>query len=205
MREALFGNDAEARRQAEAALAHSSARDVQFAAALAMALSGESARAQTIAAVLAQSFPEDTIVKFNYLPTIAGQLALNRNEPAKAIDTLQSSSLIELGQPGDAVFMPALYPIYVRAEAYRAAHRGPEAATEFQKILANRGVVVNEPIGALAYLGLGRSVAMQGDNEAARTSYKAFFSLWKNADPDNHILQQANAEYAKLNGEAQKQ
>ena len=95
LREALFGNPAEALQRAEAALALSTARDVVFAAALALALSSELARAQTLATGLAKSFPQDTIVKFNYLPTIAGQLALSHHEPAKAIDALQSSSLFE--------------------------------------------------------------------------------------------------------------
>jgi eukaryotic-like serine/threonine-protein kinase len=198
LREALFGNPADARRRAEAALALSSARDVQFAGALALALSGEVARAQTLATGLAKSFPQDTIVKFNYLPAIAGQLAISRHEPEKAVDALQSSSSSELGQPGDATFVPALYPIYVRGEAYRTAHQGYEAAAEFQKILDHRGVVVNEPIGALAHLGLARAYVLQGNTVKSRASYQNFLSLWKDADPDIPILRQAKTEYAKL-------
>ncbi len=198
LREALFGNLANAVERAEGALALSKARDVQFGAALAFALSGQVARAQTLATGLAKSSPQDTIVKFNYLPTIAGQLALNQHEPAKAIDALQSSTPFELGQPGDAAFMPALYPIYVRGEAWRAAHQGHEAAAEFQKILDHRGVVVNEPIGALAHLGLARAYALQGDNARARGAYQDFLTLWKDADPDIPILQQAKSEFAKL-------
>lgn len=94
--------------------------------------------------------------------------------------------------------MPALYPIYVRGEARQAAHQGREAAAEFQKILDHRGVVVNEPIGALAHLGLARAYALQGDNVKARASYQNFLALWKNADSDIPILQQAKIEYEKL-------
>jgi tetratricopeptide (TPR) repeat protein len=198
LREALFGNPAEALRRAEAARALSTARDVQFAAALALALSGEVARAQTLATALAKSFPQDTIVKFNYLPAIAGQLALSRHEPAKAIDALQNSSLFELGQPGDATFMPALYTIYVRGEAYRAAHQGREAAVEFQKILDHRGVVVNGPIGVLAHLGLARAYVLLGDTVKSRAAYQNFLTLWKDADPDIPILQHAKTEYSIL-------
>jgi tetratricopeptide (TPR) repeat protein len=198
LQNALFGNSAEALKRADAALELSSARDVQFAAAMALALSGSAARAQTLATALAQHFPQDTIVKFNYLPAIAGQLAINQHEPAKAVNVLQSSSPFEFGQPGDAAFMPALYPIYVRGEAWRAAKQGREAATEFQKILDHRGVVVNEPIGALAHLGLARAYVLQGDGVKARRAYQDFLALWKDADTDIPILQQAKGELAKL-------
>jgi len=92
----------------------------------------------------------------------------------------------------------SLYPVYVRGEAYLAAHRGSETAAEFQKILDHRGVVINEPIGALAHLGLGRAYALQGDTTKARAAYQDFLTLWKDADPDIPILKQAKAEYAKL-------
>jgi tetratricopeptide (TPR) repeat protein len=198
LREALFGNPVEALERAEAALTPSKARDVQFGVALAFALSGQIVRAQTLAAELARDFPQDTIVESNYLPTIAGQIALNRHEPAKAIDALRTASLFELGQPGDAAFMPALYPVYVRGEALRATYQGRESAIEFQKILDHRGVVMNEPIGALAHLGLARAYVLQGDNVRARGAYQDFLTLWKDADTDIPILQQAKSEFAKL-------
>jgi eukaryotic-like serine/threonine-protein kinase len=91
-----------------------------------------------------------------------------------------------------------LYPIYVRGEAYLAAHRGTEAVAEFQKIFDHRGVVVNEPIGALAHLQIGRAYAMQGDTAKAKAAYQDFLTLWKDADPDIPILIAAKAEYAKL-------
>jgi cytochrome c-type biogenesis protein CcmH/NrfG len=91
-----------------------------------------------------------------------------------------------------------MYPVYVRGEAYLAAHQGKEAAAEFQKILNHRGIVLNEPIGALAHLQLGRAYAMSGDSAKARAAYEDFLTLWKDADPDIPVLQQAKAEYAKL-------
>ena len=92
----------------------------------------------------------------------------------------------------------ALYPVYVRGEAYLAAHQGSEAAAEFQKILDHRGIVLNEPIGALAHLQIGRAYAMQGDTAKAKAAYQDFLTLWKDADPDIPILIAAKAEYAKL-------
>jgi eukaryotic-like serine/threonine-protein kinase len=198
LREALFGNAAEVRERAAAALGLSTGRDVQYGAALARAFAGDVARAQALADDLSGRFPEDTLVQFNYLPTVRAQLALTRKDASKAIEALQAAAPYELGWPGRSAFSPALYPVYVRGEAYLAAHRGSEAAAEFQKILDQRGVVFNEPIAALAHLGLARAYALQGDTAKARTAYQDFLALWKDADPDIPILQQAKAEYAKL-------
>jgi serine/threonine protein kinase/tetratricopeptide (TPR) repeat protein len=196
--EALFGNAAEAQRHATAATAQSIGQDGQYAAALALAVAGDSSRAEGIVDGLARRFPEDTTVQFNYLPTIRAQLALNRSDAAKAIETLQAAAPYELGVAGSTTFLTNLYPVYVRGEAYLAADRGSDAAIEFQKILVWRGVVVNEPIGALARLGLARAYVLQGDTVKARTAYLDFLTLWKDADPGIPIHKQAKAEYAKL-------
>jgi eukaryotic-like serine/threonine-protein kinase len=197
--QALFGNAADAQQRAAAGLARSSGRDTQFGAALALASAGDAVRAQALADDLAKRFPEDTVVQFNYLPTVRAQLALNHNDASKAIETLQAAVPYELGTPGTGVvFTAALYPVYVRGEAYLAAHRGKEAGAEFQKILDQRGVVVNEPIGALAHLGLARAYALRSDTANARAAYQDFLTLWKDADPDIPILKQAKSEFAKL-------
>jgi predicted Zn-dependent protease len=194
LREALFGNAAAARQRAEAALGLRNGRDVQYKAAFALALAGDSARAQTLADDLDKRFPEDTLVHFNFLPTIYAQLGLSRNDSSKAIEALQAAAPYELGEE-------PLYPIYVRGEAFLAAHRGDEAVVEFQKILDHRGIVNNDPIGALAHLKLGRAYALQGDTAKARAAYQDFLTLWKDADPDIPILKEAKAEYAKLLGQ----
>jgi len=191
VREGLFGNTVQARQGAVAALTVSNGRDVQFLAALALALSGDMLRAQALADDLAKRFPADTIVQFSFLPRIRAQLALNQNQAPKAVEVLQAVLPYELGTG-------AGLPIYMRGEAYLAAHQHIEAAAEFQKILDHRGIVVNEPIGALVHLQLGRAHAMQGDTAKARAAYQDFLTLWKDADPDIPILKQAKAEYAKL-------
>jgi predicted Zn-dependent protease len=197
VREALFGNAAEGRERAAAALRISAGRDLQYGAALTLAFAGDAARAQTLADDLAKRFPEDTIVQFNYLPTLRAQLALSRKDASKGIEALQAAAPYELGEPSIA-FASALYPVYVRGQAYLATHQGSEAAAEFQKILDHRGVVLNEPIGALAHLGLARAYALQGDTAKARAAYNDFLTQWKDADPDIPVLQQAKAEYDKL-------
>ena len=150
LREALFGNSREARERAHAALALSTGRDIQNGAALALALLGDAARAQALADGLAKSFPDDTLVQFNYLPTIHAQLALIRNDPvkssatgsAKAIATLDAAAPYELGS-GNGIVAAILYPVFVRGEALLAAYQGSNAAAEFQKI-------VNEAKGELS-------------------------------------------------------
>ena len=121
--------------------------------------------------------------------------AIQSGSPTKAVEALAPGAPYELGYPAQSVAI-ALYPVYLRGEAYLAAHQ--EGAAEFQKILDHPGVVTNEPIGALAHLGLGRAYAISGDGAKAKTAYQDFFALWKDADPDIPILKQAKAEYAKL-------
>ncbi len=197
--EALFGNVAPARLHVWSTLSQSNGRDAQYTAAFALALTGDSAKAKQLADDMEKRFPEDTIVRFNYLPTLRAQLALNSPGGAvKAIEALSVASPYELGVPGNDTFWTNLYPVYVRGEAYLAAGQGVPAAAEFQRILSWPGVVVNEPIGALAHLGLGRSYALAGDTTKSRVAYNDFLTLWKDADADIPILKEAKAEYAKL-------
>jgi tetratricopeptide (TPR) repeat protein len=195
LREALFGNGTAARERANAALSLSAGRDVQYGAALALGFAGDAGRAQVLADDLGKRFPEDTIVQFNYLPTLRAQLALTLTDASKAIEALQAAGPYELGNVAGNT---ALYPVYVRGEAYLAAHHGIEAAAEFQKVLDHRGIVVNSPIGALAHLQIARAYAMQGDTGKAKAAYQDFLTLWKDADPDVPILQKAKDEYTKL-------
>jgi eukaryotic-like serine/threonine-protein kinase len=191
--EARFGNAAEARQRSAAALGLSNGPGVQVEAALALAFAGEAAWTQTLAGDLDKRFPEDSIVQFNFLPTIHAQLALSRNDSSEAVNALQAAAPYELGSAG------GLYPVCVRGEAYLAAHQGIEAAAEFQKILDHRGIVLNDPIGALAHLQIGRAYAMEGETAKAKAAYQDFLTLWKDADPDIPILVAAKSEYAKLN------
>lgn len=199
LREALFGNTYKARQQAAAAKQRSTGRDVDYGLALASAYAGDTRTAQALAEDLGKNFPEDTVIQFNYLPTVRAKLAINRSSFQQAIDVLETAAPYELGLPAYGFYnWPNLYPVYVRGEAYLAARQGREAATEFQKILSHRGIVLNEPIGALAHLQLGRAYVMSSDIPKARTAYEDFLTLWKDADPDIPVLKQARTEYAKL-------
>ena len=199
LREALFDNTDKARQQATVAKGSSRWRDMNYGMALALAYAEDADQAQALADDLGKRFPEDTVVQFNYLPTLRAKLALLRSNPRQALEALRVAAPYELGLPALQYYnWPNLYPVYVRGEAYLAAHQGNEAAAEFQKILDHRGIVLNEPIGALAHLQLGRAYAMQGDTARSRAAYQDFLTLWKDADPDIPIFKQAKAEYAKL-------
>lgn len=192
--EALVGNYAAAKQQAQSALALSPSTEVKSLAGLALALAGDSEQSLRLADELAKSHPEDTWVQFNAVPCIRAVVALQRGNSSKAIEALAPAAPYELGR-GDLIW---LYPVYLRAQAYLAAHQTTAAVAEFQLILSHPGYVLNEPIGALSQLGLARAYALAGDNTKARIAYQDFLSLWKDADPDVPILKQAQAEYGKL-------
>jgi hypothetical protein len=171
-------------------------------------MAGDSARAEALEQDLNQRFPLDTQVQSLWLPAIQAQLALDRKNLVSALNLLQASSPVELGQIGFVNNISCLYPIYVRGLAYLAAGQGSAAATELQKILDHSGIVWNCWTGALARLGVARANALQSrtsqgaDADAARVralaAYKEFLAIWKDADPDIPILKEAKAEYAKL-------
>jgi tetratricopeptide (TPR) repeat protein len=191
LREVLFGNAARVG-QPRGALKVSTDRDTLAYSALAFALSGSRSQAHRLIDDLAKRFPEDTIARFYYLPMIRSAIALGDGKDSEAIDDLQATTPYEFA-PGQQ-----LYAVYLRGMAYLAAHQGPQAAAEFQKILDHPGIVVNEPIGALAHLQIGRADLLAGDMPKAKAAYRDFLALWKDADPDVPILKQAKAEYAKL-------
>src|SRR6266576_2662620 len=199
LREDLFGNTAKGLDQTRMAMTPSSGRDIYYGFGLASAYAKNAKATQRFVEGFEKGFAEDTDVQFNYLPTLRAKLALMHSNPLQALDDLELAAPYELGLPAGGFYhWPNMYPVYVRGEAYLVAHRGSEAAAEFQKILGHRGIVLNEPISALAHLHLGRAYGLQGDTAKARAAYQDFLALWKHADPDIPILKEAKAEYAKL-------
>jgi serine/threonine protein kinase/tetratricopeptide (TPR) repeat protein len=199
--EAVCGNAAEAKTNATAALALSNGRDVEYAAGLALALSGDSSRSQPLADDLEKRFPEDTFAKFTYVPVLRALSALEGGKPTDSVERLHIALPYELAVNGlnfDHSYLGGLHSGYVRGEALVAEHRYAEAVAEFQKILDHRGIVGADPIGVLAHLQLGRTFALAGDKVKAKLAYGDFLSLWKDADSDIPILVQAKAEHARL-------
>jgi len=209
LEEAAYGNATEARQSAAEGLKLAPASPgAQAEAALAFAMSDDTARAESLAQDLGKRLTVNTQMQSLWLPAIQAQLALDRKSPAPALNALKAASPIELGLISFLNSTSCLYHVYVRGNAYLAAGQGGAAASEFQKILDHNGIVWNCWTGALAHLGVARANALQSktsqgaDADAARTralaAYKDFLTLWKDADPDIPILKQAKAEYAKL-------
>jgi eukaryotic-like serine/threonine-protein kinase len=199
---ALFGNQAEAQRSAAAALSLHRSRDADYGPAFALALVDESAQAHKIEVDLEKRYPDDTSVQFSYLPALRALEALNQGDPAKALEMTQAAAPYDLAVPGtkygSGSFFGALYPVYVRGLAYSRMGRHREAAAEFQKILDHPGIVLNDPIGPMARLQLARALSASGDRAKSAAAYKELLALWKDADPDLPVIQQAKAESARM-------
>ena len=166
--EAFYGNGEAARQGAAAALRLSKGREVKYAAGLALAIAGDSTLPRALSNELEESFTEDTSVQFSYLPTLRAQLLLNRGDWVKAIDALIPAAPLERGTPRISASMGigAMYPVYVRGAAYLNAQQYAAAAAEFQKILDEFGIVLSDPVGAVARLQLGRALDKAGKPRA---------------------------------------
>jgi Tfp pilus assembly protein PilF len=186
--EALIGNQAEARIAAVEASKMSADWVTLGRSGLALALAGDAAGAQKLAAELNQRFPEATYGQFFYLPAIRAALALHQEKPQEAIEDLSATSSHETLREGGMVV------VYLRGQAYLDAHQGAQAAAEFQKMLNNP----TQSSRSLATLGVARALTLEGDTAKAKTTYQDLFAQWKDADPDIPILKQAKAEYTKL-------
>jgi len=201
VRAATAGNEAElgyipeARAETSRALALSTGRDVKSICATTLARTGDASQAEKLIEELAKEFPTDTLLNSVSIPAAQAIIEIGRNNPAKAVTLLEAATPYDLGgPPGGADY----WPMYVRGEAYLRAHDGAKAAAEYQKILDHRGIDPVSPLYPLAHLGQGRGYALQGDTAKARAAYQDFLAAWKDADPDVPVLQQAKAEYAKL-------
>jgi eukaryotic-like serine/threonine-protein kinase len=196
LRETEFGNFAEARRQANAALALAPGRDVKMLAALALARSGDSAHARSLLTELEKTYPTNTTLKLYWFPIVHAAIELDAKNQSQALVALEAVAPYELGQP-PPFQVGTLYAPYLRGTAYLAAHDGNAAAREFQKLLDHRGIVINYPLASLAQVGLARSYALAGDSTKAKAAYQSFFTIWKDADSDIPILKESKTEYAR--------
>jgi eukaryotic-like serine/threonine-protein kinase len=192
---AEVGKKAEARRYEGEAARRKLDRNNRIALALSLARSGRIEEAGEIADQVSAERPEDTQVQYYFVPTIRAAVKLQQRNPAAAVDLLRGSMKYDLAFTGS---FESLYPAYVRGLAYLALGDGRSAAAQFQKLIDNPGFTVRHVIGPLAWLQLGRAQKMTGDEAIAQKSYEAFLNLWKDADSDIPIYQQAKTEYGKL-------
>ncbi len=200
VREALYGYPDESSRLAFAAGQLAKGRDADFPPAFALALSRKSSSTLATVTSMEKQYPEDTCVRFSYSPALRALLALNQDGPAKAIELLTVSKAYELAQTGFSSYARygAMYPTYVRGLAYQQLHKPREAAAEFQRMLDHPGLLLADPVGPAARLQLARALRAAGETAQAKAVYSEFLTLWKDADPDVPLLQQAKAEFARL-------
>jgi tetratricopeptide (TPR) repeat protein len=189
---AYIGNPREARSHVVLSQKLSANRLGEPFSALALALANNVTGAEQLCADLDRRWPEDSVVQHYWLPTIRAAIALDRRNAEDAIGLLSAMGTYEMSLESD------LDPIYLRGRAFLVQGNSNAAVTEFTKIIMHPGLVMQSPVGVLAHLGIARAYALQGENGKAHAAYQDFFTLWKDADQDIPILQQAKAEYAKL-------
>jgi tetratricopeptide (TPR) repeat protein len=200
--EALAGNSPQAIDALKSVPVSLPDKETEGVLAIALAMTGDAAKAQRVADDLNKRFPNSTFLRVAVMPTIRASIALRAGKPSDALAALDGITSYELSAPQNGALIPML-PVYVRGQAYLAAHQGAEAAAQFQMLVDHPGLVGNTVIASLAYLGLGRAYVLAGDNAKAKTAYEDFLALWKDADPDIPILKQAKAEYSQLQTQLQ--
>jgi predicted Zn-dependent protease len=199
VREAFFGNVAEADRLATDARHLSDARDVSWGVAVASALSGDAARSTEATNELERRFPEDTHVRYRYVPMLRALAALRDRQPSRAIDVLQTATPFDFAVPGSwPGFFGNMYSVYLRGLSHLAAKQGVEAAREFRAIVDRPALVFADPVVSASRVQLARALLLAGDTAGAKVAYQDFLSRWRDADPAIPLLAQAKAEYGRL-------
>ncbi|MBZ5585654.1 MAG: tetratricopeptide repeat protein, partial [Acidobacteriia bacterium] len=191
--EALVGYLPAAGQAAARSLKLTRGRSTGPAAARALAVAGSPAPAHALAEELAKRYPEDTLLKNAEIPTVEAAVEIDRGNPRRAVELLESA-VYEFGSAA----CPA---VYLRGVAQLRAGAANEAVVAFQKVIDHRGIFTNVTF-PLAYLGLGRAQALGGKTAEARQAYQEFFALWENADPGVPVLKEARREFARLKPDA---
>jgi hypothetical protein len=195
---ALFGLSAQALTNAEDASSLYRSGDADFGPAFTLALLHNSTQAHKLRTGFEQRYTEYTSAQFSYLPVLRALDALDHADPVKALEITDAAAPYEFGVPGIAfyggAFFGALYPVYVRGLAYSRLSRHRDAVAEFQKILDHPGVTLVDPIGPMARLQLARALYASGDRAQSAAAYKDLLKLWKDADNDIQVVQEARAE-----------
>jgi eukaryotic-like serine/threonine-protein kinase len=188
----FVGEREQAKSNARAALAMIRSERVLATAALVFAACDDQAQAQSLLDELRKQAPKSTAVVSIATPTVNAQLERSRGNVDQAIQLLESVRSYDGG------IVTGVANNYMRGLLYLQQRRGNEAAAEFKTIVEHPNTEAFTPMHALAHLGLGRAAAVNGDASGARKSYQDFFALWKDADSDLPVIQQARKEYEQL-------
>jgi DNA-binding winged helix-turn-helix (wHTH) protein/tetratricopeptide (TPR) repeat protein len=198
IREAETGSSAKARLLIHQARKISDDKHTATLMALVSAETGDYKQALSLSDYLDKKYPHGTFLQSYWLPVIRAEVELRQGRGGKAVNLLAPAGPFESAAT-DEFPTTSLYPVFVRGQAYLSAGDGNKAAAEFQKIIDHPGMVLNLPVGALAYLGRARAYSLAGRSEQARAAYRDFLQLWNGADPNIPILHQAREEFARLN------
>jgi serine/threonine protein kinase/tetratricopeptide (TPR) repeat protein len=190
--EAILGRCPEAKGRVTRGVALSRDRIGLATAAMTLAYCNELGQSQSFVDELQKRFPKDTPTIGLLIPMVRATMEMNRGNTAQAIEILRPAGRFELGN------IAGFWLTYIRGEVYLRQKSGKDAAAAFQKILDHRGIEPISPLYPLAHLGLARASVLSGDTAKARKEYQDFLALWKDADADLPLVQQAKDEYAKL-------
>jgi tetratricopeptide (TPR) repeat protein len=197
--EALYGNPGDAAEESQRVAAAAAARQSlisgplpRFRLVASMALIGETRNTEAVLQEAIARYPESTLVRTVFVPVTRATLAIHAGKPDEGLEALRAAAPYEFGTVAGGT------PSYIRAQVYLAKRSGADAAAELERLLAHRGADPFSPIYALAHLGLARAYALTGDRAKSADAYRRFFDLWREADADLPILQQAKAEFGKL-------
>jgi tetratricopeptide (TPR) repeat protein len=164
-----------------------------------LAVAGDSAEALHLANDLARRFPENTMVRDQYVPMVRAAAALHSgapvNNPGDILNELASARPYEFGSHAmERIAYLTCYSIYFRGEAYLVARQGAQAAAEFQKILDHPQLTLTDPVSAMATLGLARAYELSGDRAKSVAVYKNFQNIRRNADTGLSLFLRAKAK-----------
>jgi DNA-binding winged helix-turn-helix (wHTH) protein/tetratricopeptide (TPR) repeat protein len=197
VREAEVGSAANARSLIQQAGKLSNGKVTVALTALVSAQIGDYQKALSLSETLDRQFPHGTLVQGFWLPMIRGEIDLRQGRGPRAVEKLSVAGPLDAGDADGCAVSPLL-PTYLLGRAYLVAGEGGKAGDEFRKLLDNRGMVLNSPFGALAYLGEARAYSLDGKPAEARKAYQSFFNIWKDADSSIPLLREAQTEAGRL-------
>jgi eukaryotic-like serine/threonine-protein kinase len=188
---ALLGQTIEPRELALSAVRRARTPETLIRSALALALAGDAVNAERFLREYQGMADVDWSSDPDCRPVLLAMLALWRDEPTAAVETLAPLKPYDLG------WRFGLLPSYVRGLALLRLRRPVEASAEFERVTTHPGVVATRVIHSLAWLQLARAKAAAGDSSGSRQAYDTLMRQWKDADPNVPSVLQARAEFAR--------
>jgi tetratricopeptide (TPR) repeat protein len=189
---AIVGQCADALSEVPSGLALSRDSATRERASRVLAFCGAAGDASALSSDVVKQLPDAVLTVRVAAPVSAAAAALHQGDAARA------ARLLEPVRQYDHVPSAEFWPNYLRGLAMLQLKDGQAAMAEFQQITNHHGEVPASSLLPLAHLGLARAATLAGDTAMARRAYDDFFARWKEADPALQPLNEARAEYARL-------